>query len=280
MLHLAHAARRVDHQVRHRQARDVAAQLLHELDAGLDRGAQVRGAGGDVALEEVVRAHAAAQKLGEELAQHAHRRVHAAQEHGLVAERDAGVGQPLARGARQRRQLLRVVEVRVDEQRVVASAASRTARRRCASGSTTGTRVPMRMISTCGIARSAAMISSRRDGRQRQRIAARDQHVADRRRAPDVVERAASRSLARDRRLLLADQAAPVAVAAVDRAAIEREQQARGRGSGGRCRSRASGCPRPADRPGRPARSPARCARGITCMRTGQAGWSRSMSEK
>ena len=29
-------------------------------------------------------------------------------------------------------------------------------------GSTTGTRVPMRTISTCGIARSALMISSRR----------------------------------------------------------------------------------------------------------------------
>jgi hypothetical protein len=29
-------------------------------------------------------------------------------------------------------------------------------------GSTTGTRVPMRMISTCGMARTAAMISSSR----------------------------------------------------------------------------------------------------------------------
>jgi hypothetical protein len=57
---------------------------------------------GDVALEQVVRPHAAAQQLREQLAQHARRRVHAAQQHRLVAERDAGVGQLLARGARLR----------------------------------------------------------------------------------------------------------------------------------------------------------------------------------
>ena len=61
-------------------------------------------------------------------------------------------------------------------------------------------------------------------GRQRQRVAARDEHVADLRRAPHVVERRAQ-PLHADDAVVLPDQAPPVAVAAVDRAAIERQQE-------------------------------------------------------
>ncbi len=53
------------------------------------------------------------------------------------------------------RELLRVVEVRVHPDRVVALEHARKARRVTRNGSVTGRRVPSRTISTCGIARSS-----------------------------------------------------------------------------------------------------------------------------
>ena len=59
--------------------------------------------------------------------------------------------------------------------------------------------------------------------REQQRIAAREQHVADPWGPRDVVE--PGLELGRGRRLVAADQPAPVAVAAVDAAAIDDQEQ-------------------------------------------------------
>ena len=55
-------------------------------------------------------------------------------------------------------------------------------------GRNTGTREPMRMISMWGISRRPRRTISSSFGRERQAVAAGDQHVADLRRAADVVE--------------------------------------------------------------------------------------------
>ena len=113
------AADGVDDVGRHGEARGVAAQALVDLDALGDRGAEVARALGEVALVVVVRLDADLHEAVHQPLHHLAAVVDALHEHRLVAQRDAGVGEHLAGALRLGGDLLGVVEVRVQVQRVV-----------------------------------------------------------------------------------------------------------------------------------------------------------------
>ena len=71
----------------------MAAKPFDDLDALGNRGAEVPGAFHQVTLVEVVRAHTNAHQLLHQLALNVHTVVHASQQHGLVAQRDARTGE-------------------------------------------------------------------------------------------------------------------------------------------------------------------------------------------
>ena len=107
--HLAAAARRIDHILRDGIARRVATQRLHHVEAAPHAGAQVRAAGDEVALVDVIGAHPADEELLHERLHHHGVVVHALQEDGLVAQRDAGQGKSLAGRGELAGDFLRVV---------------------------------------------------------------------------------------------------------------------------------------------------------------------------
>ncbi len=116
---LAAAADGVDDVGRHAEPGGVAAQALVDLDALGDAGAEVRRALGEVALVVVVRLHAVLQQLVRELLHDLGAVVDAAHQHRLVAHRDAGVAQAVAGELALGGELLRVVEVGVEVERLV-----------------------------------------------------------------------------------------------------------------------------------------------------------------
>ena len=116
---LAAAAGRVDHVGRDRIAAGVAAQALHDLEALADGRPEMAGALDQVALVEVVRPDPVLDQLVDERALDVDAVVDAGQQDRLVADRQAGPGQLVDRPADLRRDLVRVVEVEVDPQRVV-----------------------------------------------------------------------------------------------------------------------------------------------------------------
>jgi hypothetical protein len=77
--------------------RDVAAQVLHDLDALGDGGPEVLEPRGEIALVDVVGADAVRGEAVHQLPHEGPTVVDPAQQHRLVAERDAGVGEPGAR---------------------------------------------------------------------------------------------------------------------------------------------------------------------------------------
>ncbi len=98
----------------------MAAQVLHDLDALGDRGAEVLEPLGEIALVDVVRADPVGRQL---VHQSAHQRpavVDATQQHGLIAERDPCVGEQREGVLGLGRELPGDVEVGVDPHRVVA----------------------------------------------------------------------------------------------------------------------------------------------------------------
>ena len=116
---LAAAAGGVDDVLVHGVAGGVAAQPLHDLDALGNRGAEVPGALHQVALVEVVGSHADAHQVLHQLALDVDVVVHARQQHGLVAQRDAGARQFVASLGQFGGDLVGMVDVDVDPQRVV-----------------------------------------------------------------------------------------------------------------------------------------------------------------
>src|SRR5262249_41299365 len=115
-------------------------------------------------------------------------------------------------------------------------------------------------------------------GAERERVAARDEDVPDLAVAADVVE--GRRQVVAREFLLAAHQAPAVAGAAIDEAARGHEQQ---HAVGGYLCTRPGAGLRassPSGSSDSPGARPHSCARGITCMRIGQAGWARSTSEK
>ena len=116
---LAAAARRVDRQSRHRIARGVAAQRRDDLEPLLDRRAEMRRAGDRVALIEVVGLHPAHQQPVHQPLHHRDIVVDALEQHGLAAERDAGIGQPRRGFGDLRRQLVGMGEVHAHPERMM-----------------------------------------------------------------------------------------------------------------------------------------------------------------
>src|SRR2546421_311909 len=111
---LATAAGGVDHEVGHGEPGGPAAQRPDDLESLFDGRAEVLRAGDLVAHVDVIRPDPGGEQL---LHQQLHDRgvvVHALQEDGLAAERDAGVGEHAEGLDRRRRELVRMVEVRVD----------------------------------------------------------------------------------------------------------------------------------------------------------------------
>ena len=105
--------------VRHRVAGGVAAQPLHDLDALADRRPEVAGALDQVALVDVVGPDPVLDELVDERPLDVDAVVDAGEQDRLVAQRDAGAGQPVAGARDLGRDLVGVVEVEVHPERVV-----------------------------------------------------------------------------------------------------------------------------------------------------------------
>ena len=97
----------------------MAAQALHDLEALADRRPEVARALDQVALVEVVRPDPVGDELVDERALDVDAVVDAGEQHALVADRQAGLRQLVDRARDLGRDLVRVVEVEVDPQRVV-----------------------------------------------------------------------------------------------------------------------------------------------------------------
>ena len=102
--------------MRHGITAGVPAQAFHDPESLAHAGAQVRRAGDQVALVNVVRLHAAQKQFLDERRHHGHVVVDVPEQHRLVAQRDAGVRQKTQRVARFGGQFARVVGVDADEQ--------------------------------------------------------------------------------------------------------------------------------------------------------------------
>ena len=97
----------------------MAAQALHDLEALADRRPEVPGALDQVALVQVVRPDPVRHELVDERALDVDAVVDAGEQHALVADRQPGLGQLVDRARDLGRDLVRVVEVQVDPERVV-----------------------------------------------------------------------------------------------------------------------------------------------------------------
>ncbi|MPL67282.1 hypothetical protein SDC9_12973 [bioreactor metagenome] len=109
--HLAEAAGDVEHIARHRGAAQVPAQPGHQCPALGDRGAEMRGAAGEVAMMQVIGLHPVVLQHAEQADQRLVGVVHPAQQHRLRQHRHAAVDEPGDRRARFGREFLRVVGV-------------------------------------------------------------------------------------------------------------------------------------------------------------------------
>ncbi len=126
---LAAAARRIHHEVRHRVAGRVAAQLRDKLEPLVDARPEMRRAGNRVALIKVIRPHTDLQQAMEEALQRIHVVVDALHEHRLAAERNTGVGKAAARLRHFRRELIGMREMQAHPQRMVTTQHSSQGRR-------------------------------------------------------------------------------------------------------------------------------------------------------
>src|SRR6266550_3103494 len=111
--------RRVNHEVRHGEPRGPPAQRPNDLQALFDGRTEVLRARHLVAHVDVIRPHPRGEELLHQPLHHLGIVVHAPQEHRLAAERHAGVGEAAERRHRGGRELVGVIEVGVDVERVV-----------------------------------------------------------------------------------------------------------------------------------------------------------------
>ena len=96
----------------------MSAQAFHDLQTLGDAGAQMRRTGDRIALIHVVGLDAAQQQFLHERTHHGHVVVDLLEQHGLVAQRDAGIGEAAQRVAYLGRQFARMIRVDADKQRV------------------------------------------------------------------------------------------------------------------------------------------------------------------
>src|SRR5450759_1149326 len=116
---LATAVRRIDDELRHREAACVTAQELHDLDAFIDRGTEVTDAAGQIALVNVVRSHTNSHELLNEFFHDIGAIIDPLEEDGLVANRDSRMDQHRDSLGRLGRHLPGMVELRVEPQWMV-----------------------------------------------------------------------------------------------------------------------------------------------------------------
>ena len=126
--HLAAAAGGIDHILRHGVAGGVAAQLLHDLQPAPHAGAQMRTAVDEVALINIQWPHATHQQLLHECFHDNGIVVHTLEQHGLVAQRNAGIGQAREAVAHFGGEFARMIGVHTDEERMKLLEHSSTAR--------------------------------------------------------------------------------------------------------------------------------------------------------
>ena len=215
------AARRVDDVLRYRVAGGVAAKALHDLQALADRRPEMTRTLHEVALVDVVRPDPDLHELLDQVTLDVHAVVDAGQEHRLVAQRNAGPRQAVARARQLGRDLVGVVDVDVQPDRVVL-------REHLAQLVVDALREEYRHPAAdpddlhVGDLAQAAQHRFQELRGEREAVTAGDQHVADLGRPPDVVELGlvilAVEVLAR-----VAHDPAPRAVAAVA-GALRRDQ--------------------------------------------------------
>ena len=111
---LAAAVRAVDHVGRNAQAGHVAAQPFHDLQPLPDRGAEMAGPDDRIAVEEVIGPDLDAQQGPHQFAHGLQVVVDPLEQHRVVVDRHAGLEQALAHAGRFRRDLARMVEVRLN----------------------------------------------------------------------------------------------------------------------------------------------------------------------
>ena len=116
---LPSTARSIDHEGRHRETRNVAPEVLHDLDALGNGRPKMFEALGEITLIDVVRPNPIRGELVHELAHQSPAVVDAAKKHALISEGNSGIGHEPERLLGFRCELLRNVEVGVDEDRVV-----------------------------------------------------------------------------------------------------------------------------------------------------------------
>ena len=199
------------------------AQALDDLEPLADRRPEVAGALDQVALVQVVGADPVLDQLVDEVALDVHAVVDAGQEHGLVAHRQAGLGQPVDGTRDLGRDLVRVVEVEVDPQRVVLLEHLAQLVVDPLGQEDRHARADPDDLDVGDLAQAAEDRLEELRG-ERQAVTAGDQHVADLRRPAQVLELClvvlAVEVLGR-----VADDPAPRAVAAVARALGRDEHQ-------------------------------------------------------
>ena len=116
---LAAAAGSIHHVRRHRIAGSVAAQPFHDLDPLADRGAEMARALDQVALVDVVGPDAVLDQPMNERPHDVDAVVDPGEQYRLIAERDAGAGDPVGGAGDFGRDLVGMVEMEVHPKRVV-----------------------------------------------------------------------------------------------------------------------------------------------------------------
>ena len=189
---LAVAAGNIEHIGRLAQAGQTSAKAAHQLLSGRDIGAQMRGAGREIAVMQVVRLDPAFDQRAHQIAHDLRRIVDALQQHRLRKQRNAGIGQARAGRARAAAQFARMIDVHGDICRLALDLQRPHQLRRDAR------RIGDR--NACMNAHDLDVIDLRKrlhhraqpPRRQHQWIAAGEDHFPDLRMAPDVVERGVS----------------------------------------------------------------------------------------
>ncbi len=199
----------------------MAAQSFNDLDALGDRRAEMARARHQVALVQIVGPHAHLDQLVHELALDVDAIVDAGQQHGLIAQGNARVGQHAARAAQLWRDLVRMVDVNVHPQGMIL--AEHRAQLFCDAlrHKHRHTRADADDLDVRDGPQSRQQVIQHL-GRQRERIAAGKHHVADLGRARDVINLRVVLGQ-RELRRRVADDPAACAIAAV-RSALRRHQ--------------------------------------------------------
>ena len=120
-LYFAAVAGGVDREVGDGEAGKIGAEVAHDVESGLKRGAEMFHATHEIALEQIIRADAVVVEFAAEFLNQWRGVVDATKQNSLVYNRDSGVGEFVRGGNRLRRDFTRMIEVCANDNRRVAS---------------------------------------------------------------------------------------------------------------------------------------------------------------